>query len=145
MKEFQLTEGKSSDREWLYDLYKMTMLPFIEATWGWDEEFQNNGFNKYLKPADWKIITVDNEKVGGFVLVKKHDHYWLEMLIIKSEYQKKGIGSMVVSYIQSIAVNKSLPLKLSVIKANPVKTFYMKLGFIQYDEDVSFYKLQWNL
>lgn len=144
MKGFQLTEGKSSDRGWLYDLYKKAMLSCIKATWGWDEKFQINGFNNNLKPTDWKIIKINNEEVGGFVLVEKYDHFWLAMLIIKPEHQNRGIGRSVVTYIQSVAKNKSLPLRLSVIKANPVKPFYIKLGFTQYDEDVSFYKLQWR-
>lgn len=144
MKGFQLINGKSSYRDWLYDLYKRTMKPSIEATWGWDEEFQSNGFNKNLKPTDWKIIKNDIEEIGGFVLSENNDHLWLEMIIIKPEYQHKGIGRSALVYMQSIAKEKSLPLRLSVIKANPVKPFYLKLGFTQYEEDYSFYKMQWH-
>ena len=142
-KEFQLTEGKSTDRKWLYDLYKKVMRPCIDATWGWDEKFQTNGFKKNLKPTDWIIIKINNENIGGFVLLEKHDHLWLKMIIIKPEFQRKGIGGKVVSYIQSIAKESSLPLRLNVIKENPVKPFYLKYGFTQYGEDASFYKLQW--
>ncbi len=144
MNGFQLNDGKQSDREWLYDLYKKAMKPCIEATWGWDEEFQTNGFNKDLKPTDWKIIRNKDEEVGGYVLTENIDYLWLKMIIIRPEYQHKGIGRSVLSYIQNIAREKSLPLRLSVIKANPVKPFYLKLGFSQYDEDYAFYKMQWH-
>ncbi len=144
MDEFQLKAGKSSDRGWLYNLYKKTMRSCIEATWGWDEKFQSSGFNGNLKATDWKIISINGVDVGGFVLVERYDHLWLEMILIKPEYQHKGIGRKVVSYIQSIAESKSLPLRLSVIRNNPVKPFYLKLGFSQYAEDVAFYKLQWR-
>jgi len=144
MKEFQLIDGKTFDREWLYNLYQNAMKPCIEATWGWNEEFQNNGFDNNLKPTDWKIINDGIERIGGFVLKEGNDHLWLEMIIIKPEYRQKGIGRRVLTYIQSIAKEKSSPLRLSVIKANPVKPFYLKLGFCQYDEDDSFYKMQWH-
>jgi hypothetical protein len=44
MNGFQLSEGNNSDREWLYALYKKAMFSCIEATWGWDESFQADGF-----------------------------------------------------------------------------------------------------
>lgn len=68
MEAIRLTEGNPSDGEWLYDLYKMVMMSCIEAAWGWDEEFQFNGFNRHLNPAGWKIIRLNSEKIGGFVL-----------------------------------------------------------------------------
>lgn len=144
MKEFQLIDGKTFDREWLYKLYQDAMKPCIEATWGWDEEFQSNGFDNNLKPIDWKIINEGIERIGGFVLREGNDHLRLKMIIIKPEYRRKGIGRRVLTYIQSVAKEKSLPLRLSVIKANPVSQFYLKLGFFQYDEDDSFYKMQWH-
>jgi len=144
MKEFQLMDGKTPDREWLYNLYQNAMRSCIDATWGWNEEFQSNGFDNNLKPTDWKIIKNDIERIGGFVLKEGNDHLWLEMIIIKPGYQQEGIGRRILTYIQSIAKEKSLPLRLSIIKANPVRPFYLKLGFSQYDEDDSFYKMQWH-
>jgi ribosomal protein S18 acetylase RimI-like enzyme len=144
MKGFTLVDGEFSDKGWLYDLYKNVMRSCIETTWGWNEKSQIEGFNNYLKPTDWKIIKISDEDVGGYVLVEKHDHLWLKMIILKPEYQYKGIGRRVVVYIQSIAEDKALPLRLSVIKENPVKPFYLKLGFTQYEEDASYYKLQWR-
>jgi len=137
-------DGKTSDKEWLYNLYQNAMKPCIKATWGWNEEFQSNGFDNNLKPTDWKIIKNGLERIGGFVLKESNDHLWLEMIIIKPEYQQKGVGRRVLTYIQSIAKEKSLPLRLSIIKANLVRPFYLKLGFCQYDEDDSFYKMQWH-
>ena len=138
-----MVDGETFDREWLYHLYQHAMKPCIEATWGWDEEFQSKGFDIHLKPAYWKIIVNNLDRIGAFVLKEGDDYLWLEMIIIRPEYQQKGIGRRVLTYIQTIAKEKSLPLRLSVIKANPVRPFYLKLGFDQYEEDESFYKMQW--
>ncbi len=144
MKGYQLRNGTQSDKTWLYELYCKTMKPCIEATWGWDEEFQFTGFNENLSPVSWAIINSKLGDIGGFVLKEKSDCLWLEMIIVKQEYQKSGVGKSVVKYMQDIAAEKCLPLRLSVIKANPVKPFYLKLGFNQYNEDESFYKLEWR-
>lgn len=144
MKGYQIRNGEQRDQEWLYDLYCKTMKPCIEATWGWDESFQRKEFCENLSPTKWKIISAGHKEFGGFVLNQNDDHFWLEMIIIKPEYQQKGIGRRVIEYLQDTARKKSLPLKLSVIKANPVKPFYQKLDFKQFDEDDAFYKLEWN-
>ena len=144
MRSYQIRNGEQRDQEWLYDLYCKTMKPRIEATWGWNESFQRIGFCENLNPTRWKIISSDNEEVGGFVLTQNDGHFWLEMIIVKPEYQRKGIGKRIIKYLQDIARKKPFPLKLSVIKANPVKPFYLKLGFKQFDDDGAFYKLVWN-
>lgn len=144
MKNYQIRSGEQKDEEWLYDLYCKTMKSCIEATWGWNESFQRNGFNENLSPTKWQIICTGTEEVGGFVLNQNRDHLWLKMLIIKPRHQKQGIGRNVMVYIQDIARKKSLPLRLSIIKTNPVKPFYQKLGFKQLSEDDAFYKLVWH-
>ena len=144
MKDYHLRGGTQSDRAWLYALYCKTMRSCIEATWGWDEEFQVAGFSNNLMPESWKIISNNFGDIGGFVLNEKDDHLWLEMIIVEPDYQKNGVGQRTMVFIQNLAAKKFLPLRLSVIKANPVKPFYVNLGFIQYSEDESFYKLEWR-
>jgi GNAT superfamily N-acetyltransferase len=140
----QFRNGEKRDEGWLYDLYCKTMKTSIEATWGWNESFQRRGFNENLSPTKWQIICISTEEVGGFVLIQNNTYLWLKMIIIKPKYQKQGIGRFVMAYIQDIARKKSLPLRLSVIKANPVKAFYLNLGFKQYAQDDAFFKLEWH-
>lgn len=120
------------------------MKPAIDATWGWDEEFQLRGFDKSLSPEYWEIISSGSGDIGGFVLKHRWDHLWLEMIIIEPSFQKNGVGRVALTHMQSRATEKRLPLRLSVIKANPVMPFYEKLGFSQYDEDEAFYDLEWR-
>lgn len=144
MKGYELRDGKQEDFDWLYELYCKTMMPSIQATWGWDEQFQRNGFINNLNPANWKIVSSSIDDVGGFVLEENSDHLWLRMIIIKPEHQGKGIGQCVMKYLKEIAGEKSLPLRLRVIKANPVRPFYLNLGFKQLDEDDAFYNMEWR-
>ena len=120
------------------------MKPCIEATWGWNEDFQVSGFSLNLAPSTFRIIIIDDQDIGGFCLKEKNDHFYLEIILINSIHQKKGIGKSVMNHMMGIAKNKNLPLKLSVIKKNIVKEFYEKLGFLQYDEDDEFYRMEWN-
>jgi N-acetylglutamate synthase-like GNAT family acetyltransferase len=143
MNNYHLRYATADDKSWLYDLYCKTMRPCIETTWGWDDVFQMNEFTHNLSPTAWQIISDDQHDLGGFVLKEESDHFWLEMIIIDTIYQQNGIGRTILTSIQELAVEKQLPIRLNIIKTNPVVPFYQKLDFQQYDEDDYFYKFEW--
>ncbi len=66
------------------------------------------------------------------------------MIVLELEYRGQGLGRIILTHIQRIARQKVLPVRLNVIKANPVLPFYTKLGFRQYAEDQAFFRLQWD-
>lgn len=143
MLNYETRKGRITDKDWLYELYCSTLRPAIETTWGWDEAFQLNAFNEHLSPDNFEIIFIADNNIGGYCLFEKDDHLWLEMLLIHPDFQRKGIGKSVIKEIQIQAKSKNKPLKFSVIKTNPVKPFYEKLGFSVYGEDKAFYQMVW--
>lgn len=126
----------------MFSLYCETLRSCIDKTWGWDEEFQQKWFSENLSPEKFEIVVLNGNNVGGYCLQDRGDHFYLEMLLLHPEYQSMGIGKSLMQGIIKAAASKNLKLKLSVIKANPVKPFYEKLGFVQYDEDSAFYRLE---
>lgn len=141
--DFEIRQAMISDEEWLYTLYCSTMRTYIEKTWGWDEDFQKDGFKTNLHPTKFTIIVVNGNGVGAYVLNEKSDHHWLEMILITPKMQKNGLGTAIIDKLQTDSVKGRKPLKLSVLKVNPAKEFYSRLGFYVYDEDDSFYKMAW--
>jgi len=132
------------DKEWLYSLYCITMKTHVEKTWGWDEDFQKNAFETHLRPDRFHIVMKSSIDAGAYLIYDKGDHLWLEMLLVNPELQNQGIGSWVIRKLQNKSKQANIPLKLSVIKVNPVQSFYKSLGFSIYDEDDSFYKMEWS-
>ncbi|WFP48935.1 GNAT family N-acetyltransferase [Methylomonas sp. EFPC3] len=144
IKDLLLSDGLPADAEWLFDLYRQSMRDCVEATWGWDEDFQKSGFNQNLKPSDWQVIWLGEHRIGGFVLNECSDHLRLAMIMLEPEYRRQGLGRKILTHIQQVARQKALPVRLNVIKANPVLPFYTKLGFRQYAEDEACFRLQWD-
>ncbi|MBK8816142.1 MAG: GNAT family N-acetyltransferase [Methylococcaceae bacterium] len=142
MLHYTIRKGKTSDKQWLFELYSLTLRAAIEATWGWDVEFQFNLFSEHLQPEKFEILLIEDKPIGGFYVVQHADHFWLEMLLIHPGYQGRGIGKRIVRQIQRTSASKNKVLKLCVIKANPVRLFYEKLGFKVYDEDKAFYQMR---
>jgi hypothetical protein len=72
---FRIRHGVIADKEWLYSLYCSTMRTYIEQTWGWDEEFQKNGFQSNLHPIRFRIVIVSDDVVGAYLINEEDDHY----------------------------------------------------------------------
>lgn len=139
----QIRQGSKSDEGWLYQLYCATMRVHIEKTWGWDEQFQRNGFIKHLSPEKFKIVVVKGNDAGAYLVTEEEDHFWLEMLLISPTNQNQGIGIRIINRLKNESRKSHKPLKLSVIKVNPAKQFYLRLGFEVYEQDDAFYKMEW--
>lgn len=140
---FRTRYGVIADKEWLYKLYCSTMRLYVEQTWGWDAEFQRSGFQT-LHPTRFRIVIVKDDDVGAYLVNEENGHYWLKMLLVGCEMQGKGLGTAIIKNIQAEAENGGKSLKLSVLKVNPAKEFYSRLGFCVYDQDDSVFKMEWD-
>ena len=136
--------GCRDDTEWLYQLFKETNSGFIETSWGWDELLQRESFFSSLPGSGFTILEKDGEPVGGFNLVKKKDHLWLELLIIKPQWQGKGFGTVLLDEAKSTAKKIGLPIKLSVLKNNPAADFYLEREFTVDSDDSKSIKMTWR-
>lgn len=142
--DFKTRQATDLDGKWLYDLYCLTMRKPVEETWGWDEAFQKNGFKTNLRPTKFSIAVVGDNDVGAYLLNEEPGYYWLEMMLIAPAWQRKGLGGQIIKNLQVLAGQNNRPIRLSVIKINPVMEFYTRFDFEVYDEDQSFFKLVWR-
>ena len=140
----QIRHGTQSDENWLYQLYCLTLRAPIEKTWGWDEQFQRNGFKSNLAPEKFNIIVVNGVDTGAYLVNEEEDHLWIEMLLIQPDMQRQGIGTKILQLLKVESQRRQKPIKLSAIKVNPAIQFYRRLGFVVYEEDDAFFKMQWT-
>jgi len=135
--------GSSNDINWLYDLFKTTLKEYIDATWGWDEVFQQEAFLANLPGENFSILESDGEPVAAYYLENREDHLWLELLLVVPEKQLEGHGQFLLRVVQTQAMQANKPLRLNVLKVNPALDFYLKQGFEVVAEDEHRFKLDW--
>lgn len=133
--------GTAKDQDWLFQLYRHTLHSAIDRTWGWDEWFQQQEFENKLPAEQFHICLYQGQRVAAWMVRDKPKFLWLEMLLVEPEWQNQGIGRWIVKQLQSDAHKLQKSIKLSIIKANPVKGFYVKMGFELYHSDEHFYKM----
>jgi GNAT superfamily N-acetyltransferase len=137
-----IRQAEEGDKAFLLDTYATVMRPYVEWAWGWDEKFQRSGFWSALRVADFKLVLVNNLPAGGVCVRTDAGERTLQMVILASEFQGKGIGRSLVEAEISLARNAGELLKLWVIKTNPAKRMYERLGFATVGEDDVRYLMQ---
>lgn len=143
----ELTERQAieADKSWLWELYVRLLECSITTQWGWDIVFQRNMFETNLPTICFRIISCRDKDVAAYLVNTELDHYYLKMLLVTKEYQNKGIGRKIMEQLKIRASAEEKPLRLSVIKANPVSGFYLKMGFKVVGEDDESVKMAYVL
>lgn len=129
-----LRPATAADYDYLYQLHRNTIRPYVEATWGWDEEEQQELWQNHFDPTGRQIIQLliadTLTDIGTLELSYNVDNWYLDLIEIAPEYQNQGIGTTIISDLIRQAHAAGLPLTLSVLKANtPAHRLYERLGF----------------
>ncbi|NSY32915.1 N-acetyltransferase [Pseudoalteromonas sp. JC28] len=128
----QFIQAKESDFDYLVALRKATMVPHLENARLCLTDAEHKARVLYEYSSSHLIYI--NEKCVGLAKFKQREHdYYLFQLQIEPQQQGKGLGAQVIKSL--IENHSTLPWVLTVLKANPAKRLYEKLGFVQFADD----------
>ncbi|MEZ5649453.1 MAG: GNAT family N-acetyltransferase [Burkholderiaceae bacterium] len=134
-----------ADAGYLYWLCERTMRGYVEETWGrWNEEGIRAELSRLATEGAASTISVEGGRVGAIVCDYRGDPIVLEQLFIEPEHQRRGIGAHVVRLVLDRARESRVGVKLGVLKVNPAKSFYERLGFGVVGETETRYDLEWH-
>ena len=131
----RLRAYEARDFDFARRLYFETMRWAIERVFGWDEARQNASFAEWFKPEEVSVITADGFDVGWLQKRLDDDGILLGSIYVAPPMQRKGIGSAVIQTLLQLGKEKSKPVTLAVMKVNPARTLYERLGFRITHED----------
>jgi len=61
-------------------------------------------------------------------------------MFVESRFQRKGIGTQVMKRLISEATAFNLPVRVDVVRINPARRLYERLGFrVTHEDDRKFY------
>jgi ribosomal protein S18 acetylase RimI-like enzyme len=134
-----LRPASEGDISFLYDLHVATMKSYIDQTWGWDDAFQDSLFKKNYVPAEFQVITFDGADIGMLSIEEREAEIFLRTIKIHPNYQNKGIGTAIISKMIAEGTLRMKPVGLRVLKVNPAKKLYDRLGFSTIEETDTHY------
>ena len=149
-----LRPAVSGDEEFLFSLYASSRGDDLREL-EWDEQriyeflrMQYEAQQRFLESesqlADHQIVLINGERVGR-VLVERRDHEIRGIdIALLSEFRNRGVGSWLITQLQSDAARARKPLRLQVIRFSPAVTLFERLGFARTSETGTHYQMEWR-
>jgi GNAT superfamily N-acetyltransferase len=98
----------------------------IELRPALDQDFEYRR-RLYFGELSWQAITQD-------------DDLFVAQMVVDGPFQRKGIGTEVMKRLISEASEFNLAVRLNVVRINPVRRLYERLGFrVTHEDDRKFY------
>ncbi len=143
MNSISLREATNLDKEFVYKVLRSASIDYVIKTWGlWDEVRQKKNFSNKYDPASVRIIRYGACEVG-FVAVRYNvDEIFISELNILPEYQNRGIGSHILNNLLNKAAGEGLNVGMQVLKVNPARRLYERLGFTYCGETGTHYLME---
>ncbi|WP_160114776.1 N-acetyltransferase [Aquimarina sp. AU474] len=139
----KLIKAKDKDKKFLFDLRIKTMVEHLENAGIYLSNDEHRSRVDKGFDASY-IIMQSDQRVGLLKCFENEKAFEIAQLQILPEFQGKGIGREVISQliIKAEAVKKTLTLK--VLKKNPARHLYERIGFTIIAQDRYEYDMIWN-
>ena len=133
-----LRPATAADHDFVKRLLLTTSRAYVEQTWGWNDEIQqlvNEDFERWFNPpASGQIVQVGGQDIGYLKVADHEDGVLLDMVLLDPTYQNRGLGTALISPIVEDAHARGEAVVLQVLKVNPSKRLYQRLGFVVTEE-----------
>lgn len=128
---FTLRPAMPEDRNFLYQLKKEVNLGYISAIWGWDEDYQQEEFDRdFQKREEFSVIVSDDADAGFLQLQRGADFLNVAEIHLLPAFRGQGLGTAVLRYIQALGDKEGLPVLIGYFRANQgARDLYLRLGF----------------
>jgi GNAT superfamily N-acetyltransferase len=112
-----------------------TMRWVVEQLFGWNEAQQVEKFARQWNADEVRIITVATEDAGWLQTAPVEDAVFLKQIYLDRPFQRQGFGTRVMQIIIDEAHRDGKAVTLGVVKINPARHLYERLGFRTTHED----------
>ncbi|MDH3890643.1 MAG: GNAT family N-acetyltransferase [candidate division Zixibacteria bacterium] len=143
LSKIKLRPATAEDAEFGFETLRQALGDYIESTWGWDEDFQRQQFSRRWASGLQKIITLGEQDIGALSVDRRPDCIKFNSIYIRPEFQNQGIGTHLVQELIREAAAAQKPIRLRVLKVNPVISLYLRLGFCTTSETENHFVMEY--
>ena len=126
--ELGFRKANRSDVEWLLELRLETMASYLQRS-GIELSADDQLARVTEDFCSISIITLAGADIGMIKVRRESNPWHLVQIQLLPDHQGKGIGRRIISDLVGEAQRQSASLELSVLKVNPAKHLYERLGF----------------
>jgi len=134
-----LRPARPADSAFCRRIKNENMRWIAEQLFGWDEAQQVERFARQWNVDEVRIITAAAEDAGWLQTATVEDAVFLKQIYMDRPFQRQGIGTRVMRIVIDGARQDGKAVALDVVKINPARRLYERLGFrITGEEDHKF-------
>ena len=132
--QLSLRAATDADLPFLLALRQESMGPHLARAGlhGTDEDFMARVMHRFDCA---EIVLADGKPVGLLKLQREPGTWHLHQLQLAGDVRGQGLGRRILEQILTEADRARVPVTLSVLKANPARRLYERLGFVAVGED----------
>jgi GNAT superfamily N-acetyltransferase len=136
-----LRHGTNEDYQFLWNLHLATMRDYVDQTWGWNDAFQKEYFASNFDVSAIEILEIDERPIGLISIVRFPECLFLRQIAVVPKFQGVGIGTRFISEFVSQANGFGIRADLQVLKVNPARALYERLGFRVFSQTDTHFKM----
>ena len=122
----------TDDFEFFVALHKLSLGPYVDQIWGWDDVDQRAYLERTLSPDDTQVIVVRGRDIGRLNVEDHHDEVFIGLIEITPDYQGRGIGGQIIQSLLDAAFAEGKRVRLNVLQVNTrAYQLYRRLGFTE--------------
>ena len=139
-REVTLRAATTADIDLLYGIYRAAYSPLTSGEWN-DIE-QSKSFHAGFPLERARVIIAGSEVIGAIDAERRSDGWFLNNIEIRPDWQGRGIGSRLVGDLVARAHREGHRVALEVLKVNPARRLYERLGFVVIGETDTHYLMR---
>jgi len=141
-----------ADAGFLWRVYASTRFDEI-AAFGWPPAQQEaflrmqyrarcQSYAATYPDAENLILVADGIDAGSISIHRKSSEMRLIDIAFLPEYRNKGLGAQAIQGLIREACERSIPLRLSVLRGNPAIRLYLRVGFREISADPMYIEME---
>ncbi len=130
-----LRKALLADYEFARHVHHRAMRPYVERLYGWDDADQANRFRDKFSLEGAHVIVRDRLDCGWLQIFDGEEGVYLRQIFILPEHQNQGIGTAILTWLIAGWRASGKAAGLGVMKNNPARRLYERLGFEVVNED----------
>lgn len=150
----QLRPMQAGDEPFLYRLYASTRGAEM-ALVDWSDEqketflrmqfaAQHRYYQDQFRAARFDVVVVDGRPVGRLYVDRAPDEYRIIDITMLPECRGSGIGGELIRQLLAEANEAGVPVRIHVLKGNPARGLYDRLGFVPVGETGLYDLMEWR-
>ncbi|MBN2908939.1 GNAT family N-acetyltransferase [Polycladomyces sp. WAk] len=125
----RLRPSTEADFAFVFTLNKTNMRRYVERLRGWNDAAERADMKRKFRPGSDQIIEVDGRPAGVFAVDRRADEWHLRHIELLPAFQNRGIGTALIRQLLEEAHQQGVAVTLQVLKMNPARRLYERLGF----------------